>query len=470
MAYYEIKDFKAGLDTRKIVASAAPGSLARADDCNVDRGGEIEKRLAWVPSVNLPDGTFGLTQLLTDGDLIVFGSGPEPAGMPVGTAYQQLAHNAGHNMTAVLAVDTFDDRAFVIAQYSNGDVLYFYDGAETNPHDTPIGRCARTYGQKVYVGVGPILRFSGLNEPTEWLEDLEADPQVGVGSGFINLGNQANGTREILALSEYADQMAIFTRQDVQIWSISVDPSANVRLQTLTNTGALSTDSVVPYGDIDVFFLAPSGIRSLKARDSTDAAFASDIGSAIDSLIIKKTRADLAVARRAKATMEPLNGRYMLAIGREVYVFNYFPGSKISAWTRYFLPGEPEAWLATPERLFTRVGNTVYEYGGADQATYDDTAVVLETPFLDAERPANMKELTKINAACEGLWRVEVALDPNTPDDFQLIGEVENSTFNTPAIPVDGESTAFRFRFTSLNDGPAVFSRFTFHFNDLGDP
>lgn len=40
--------------------------------------------------------------------------------------------------------------------------------------------------------------------------------------------------------------------------------------------------------DDDVFFLSESGIRSLRARDSSNAAFASDIGNPIDTLILSE--------------------------------------------------------------------------------------------------------------------------------------------------------------------------------------
>lgn len=42
-AYILIEDFKAGLDTRRLSVSAAPGSLQVFENGHINRGGEIEK-------------------------------------------------------------------------------------------------------------------------------------------------------------------------------------------------------------------------------------------------------------------------------------------------------------------------------------------------------------------------------------------------------------------------------------------
>jgi hypothetical protein len=87
--YLLISDFSKGLDTRKSAITSPAGTLQACNNAHITRGGEIEKRMAFVPYATLPVGaTFGLAG--ASGQLYVFGSNPMPSGMPPGVNYQQL--------------------------------------------------------------------------------------------------------------------------------------------------------------------------------------------------------------------------------------------------------------------------------------------------------------------------------------------------------------------------------------------
>ena len=60
MAYILVEDFRAGLDTRRTEITSVPGSARTLTNCHVSRGGEIEKRKAFVTYATLPAGTHGL--------------------------------------------------------------------------------------------------------------------------------------------------------------------------------------------------------------------------------------------------------------------------------------------------------------------------------------------------------------------------------------------------------------------------
>src|SRR3546814_16625506 len=74
----------------------------------------------------------------------------------------------------------------------------------------------------------------------------------------------------------------------------------------------------------------------------------------------------------AIAVMESQDGRFWLAIGSRIYPFSYFPGSKINAWSYYDLGFTIEAFADISERIYARVGNTIYLFGGEDDETYQD--------------------------------------------------------------------------------------------------
>src|SRR5262252_4583856 len=58
--YYEIADFKAGMDVRKSALTAPPGTMRLLQNAHITPGGEIEKRSAFVFWTNAPAGSLGL--------------------------------------------------------------------------------------------------------------------------------------------------------------------------------------------------------------------------------------------------------------------------------------------------------------------------------------------------------------------------------------------------------------------------
>jgi hypothetical protein len=79
------------MDTRRMPVLSVPGSLLELVNGHINRGGEIEKRLAFVPQLDLPANTFGLAAV--GGTMYTFGSVASvsfPAGSPANLVYQQL--------------------------------------------------------------------------------------------------------------------------------------------------------------------------------------------------------------------------------------------------------------------------------------------------------------------------------------------------------------------------------------------
>lgn len=129
MPYYHVKDFVRGLDVRRMVETTEAGSLIRAKNCVITRGGEIEKRKQWAPVFTLPDNTYGLyVEDAIGGRFHVFGSIANP-GMPdARVIYHRLQHPDGHAMEFVHCVRFFMKKFYVVAEYANDDILNFYDG------------------------------------------------------------------------------------------------------------------------------------------------------------------------------------------------------------------------------------------------------------------------------------------------------------------------------------------------------
>jgi len=465
MPYVIIEDFRAGLDRRKLPAASPQGSLQQLANAHITRGGEIEKRLALVPIYSLPPGmTFGLAG--ADTELFTFGSVPTPA-VPGGVAYQQLAHPDGHAMTGVPMVEFFDGKPWVLADYANGDRLYFYNGARVTDGDPASGSViagARinsllTHKEKVYAAYSSILAFSGIAEPAQFQAPA-------VGFGFKNMSNQSAGSEALTALGRYQNLMAVFARRNIQIWYLDPDPLENVQKQVLPNIGTFAPKSVESFGDADVFFLADSGIRSLRARDSSNQSGVNDVGTPIDDYLLEYM-ATLTEAQRqaAVAVLEPISGRYILFLGTRAFVFSYFASSKTSAWSTYELNVEITDACVIDGRVWLRGGNTIYLLGGQDGRTYDSSRVEVDLPYIDGRQIATFKNYSAIDIVCEGEWSVYVNTDPNYPDAESKVAIVGSTTLNLDSIGLVGRGPLIKLRLVSEAPGPARLSKIVVHYH-----
>ena len=329
-------------------------------------------------------------------------------------------------------------------------------GAGGNP--VPPGVFALAYKSKVYVISGSILYFSGVDAPLKW-------NTLDTGAGSIYMANQAAGAEVLVSLATYFDRLAVFSRRAVQIWFVDADESTNTQLQILNNTGTVAAESVKSFGDTDVFYLSDSGVRSLRARDSSNSAHVSDVGSAIDEIIVPHMQSlTAAQVKAAVSAVEPVDGRFWLAIKDTIYVFSFFPASKISAWSTYKPGFDVDEMVTQNDAIYIRGDNTVYLYGGDNSTTYESTTVTVEIPFLDADDPAALKSWTGVDAAIEGTWTVKLGLDPADQTDLETIAVLTRTTFPDQRVSTAGRSSHGSLQFVSTADGAAKISTIAMHY------
>lgn len=352
------------------------------------------------------------------------------------------------------------------------------------------GTYAKTAEQKMYVLAKSILHFSAIDDPT----DFDPVGGGGVGAGFINISNHSRGNEELVAIAEYFNRFAVFGTDTIQIWELDADEELNARTQTIRNSGAVSSGSVLGFG-VDTAYLDRSGIRSLNSRDSSQSANVNDIGTAIDppiqNLIINQNNE----CRRSQAAIDPLTGRYFLSIGKQINIFSFFPGNKVSGWTRSTPGFEIEKFVQRQLRITGRSGDSVYQLSGSQQATgfcdekqygnanandaeldnldapYADNAGVLNrqadiiTPYIDAGDPSRFKVLKGIDLVIEGQWQVYLLTDPRDITKQTEICKIENSTLKLGRIPMNAHSTHFALRFVSIGAEFGRISKVLAHFD-----
>ena len=317
-----------------------------------------------------------------------------------------------------------------------------------------------TYKGKEYVAAESTMYFSALNDATKW--DI-----YDIGSGFIDMSNNFGGREPLTGFGVYQDKMAVFSRRNIQLWFLDADPANNSQNHVLANTGAISSDSVVSMGSIDVVYLSDSGIRSVRARESTDTAFANDIGSAIDQIIVSQlSEMTEAEKLKAKAIIEPDDGRYWLCIEGTIYVLSYFPGSDILAWSTYVPGFDVDEVVGKQNRIYLRSGNTVHIYGGSDNSTYDDSKVTIEMPYLDAKKPATYKSLRGIDVTLDGLWEISIGFDHSNPTARDVIARIDSPSFALGKIDATGYGTHFGVKLVNEDEGYAKLACLIVHYDD----
>ena len=447
MATIWVREFTGGLDVRRLAETSPGGTLIRARDCHINRGGEIEQRADFIHLYDAP--TSSTVGLASDRNgLVVFGHvATGPTDLPDFIRYEQLEHPTGEALVSVTHTTLFEGRVQAIGHFADGSSYLFDGGLRTDDSAAPPNRANSenpqsllTYQEKLFAGAGPVLFFSAISDPRDF--------GTGAGSGFIDMSTHARGSDQITALVRYQQFAAIFSRRTIQIWFLDPDPSLSRQVQVLTNTGASTANSIIEFGDSDVFYVDQSGIRSLRARDSSNNAFTTDIGSPIDALVVQALCDCPDGTPPVTTVVDPQDGRVWLAFGETIFVFSYFPGSQVSAWSEYRPGFRVDDLVEFEDRIYARSRDSFYVYGsrtGPYQYS-EETEAEAWLPYLDAERPSQAKLLHSVDVACRGTWELRLATEPENLLASDLVGRVTGTTFSHMRVPIEGQATHLSLR------------------------
>jgi hypothetical protein len=342
------------------------------------------------------------------------------------------------------------------------------NGADSPTGTYQPGSFVKTVQKKEYSTSGSVLHFSGINAPTKWTTD-------NVGAGFIDMASETSGAEALQAVGKYLSNIAVFAERTIIIEYIDPDPTLNRQLQVLSNTGTLAPKSVTQFGDSDLFYLDNSGLRSLKARSTTDAAATTDIGVPVDTMVIDQiNRLNPTELANVIGLIEPVDGRFWLIMKDLIFVFSFFNGAKVSAWSTYVpstvqsgadVPFNVEAAVVFRRRVYLRSGNTIYVYGGLSSGfDYDATVAEAWLPYLDANAPSKRKKFQGADAALQGEWAIDMAMDPTNTTAKDTVARVYQTTFLEHRIPAVGESTHISLRFRTTGSGFAKISSAVIHY------
>jgi hypothetical protein len=465
VAYFTITDFAAGLDLRRSSLTAPAGTLRKLTNCHVTPGGEIEKRFAFIPFFAASSDSRSIIEL--GGMLYVFIPGGTATTDPTGDWDVGTMQLDCSTIEEIIDYDFFDNKVFVVA-YVDGnttDPVHFYDGVRVpDAH----GLYVRTYKNKIFAVQGTLLWFSAPDDPTDWTSE---------GSGFIDLSLGDSDMTTCIALEVYYDKLAILSKTATQLWVIDPDPLQTQYAQTLRQAGTVAPKSVLSYGSGDVLYVAPDGIRSLRARNASLAASVSDVGSPLDPVMQGLFRAQgEPFMSKIISILQPVTGRFWVILPDRVFILSAFPGPKISAWSEYHpsveIGGDDVIFSITAatthrQHVIVRDDNdTIISYGGADDTGIwmDSCPVEIEFPFLSGDKPATQKSYQGIDAAASGEWDVYAATSPDDETVEDYLGKIMGASFMQGRFAIEGRSTHISIRLRSAVPGPLTLSNLSVHY------
>ena len=189
-------------------------------------------------------------------------------------------------------------------------------------------------------------------------------------------------------------------------------------------------------------------MRSLRARDSSNTATVTDVGTPVDDIVQAKmdTMTDQQIID-APAEIEPRNGRYLLNLDDTQYVFSFFPDSKIAAWSTYVPGVSMEDFAILNGRLYGRAGDIIYLLGGDDDDEYTNQQLVIETPYLDAQTIGHFKHWSGLDLICEGEWEVFVNTNPRRPDVWIKTANITDTSVGQMNLSMHQFAPFLKFRF-----------------------
>jgi hypothetical protein len=246
-----VKEFTGGLDARRMAETTSGGVLVKAVDGHINRGGEFEKRAAFVPAYILPTGA---TKGLAAGksSLYVFGDGAPPT-LPSGVMYQRIeAPDGATALSRVPSYDLYAGLLYTVGEFSDGSRYHFYDGvrvpgwydgrARASFSVTGGGITAATNAVGSFEVTGGT--FGGGNQIT----DVQIDGVSIISGAVAHTGNNTTTAAAVASAitshSSSPDYTATSVGQTVTIQASTAGTAANGKIIQVTVGGTATSGNV----------------------------------------------------------------------------------------------------------------------------------------------------------------------------------------------------------------------------------
>lgn len=460
MARITFDRFDLGIDLRKGASVSDANRLREMKNAHVTTGLATQKRPGIVKITSLEPGTKGLFAAF--GKLHTFYGRGAIAHADTRFEAHKVAYSGGErDVIDVPFADVFNSFIYVAASYDGGVSEHHYlDGtAPTHIADVncPDSGAVIKLASKIFAISNDTVRYCATQKPRDWTTANDA--------GFLPTGLNFTGDRSANALGEYKSNLAVLSRDGVQIWIADPDPTAMKLESKVKNVGTSYARTVVEVSG-DMYFLSDYGFRSITTLQLTNSLSDVDIGSPIDSLVRPETRQQ---GLSPKALYYYGTGQYICAIGNRLFVYSLSRTSKIAAWSQYYLPFEVDAFAELDRALYLRNGDDIYQL--SDEVYTDDGKkfeVLLELPYMDFKAPGDTKRIYGMDAVMEGGCNFSIGFNAEKPDAVTAPIKIKGNTRPGGMIPVEVCGTELSLRFRNFDDKPFRLDSVTLYYENLG--
>jgi len=160
--------------------------------------------------------------------------------------------------------------------------------------DTFDPSCGTGYYGRMWVGGvtenKAVVYYSDTLIETEWRPNGE-DGAVGgdddTAAGYIDLAT-VWGQDEIVAIEPFYGQLVIFGKRNIVVYANPTDPKNMTLVEVIRGIGCVSRDTLQQVAD-DLFFLSPTGLRSLQRTTEKDNIPLQDLSQTVKDNIIRDT-------------------------------------------------------------------------------------------------------------------------------------------------------------------------------------
>lgn len=457
MATITFDRFDGGLDVRQLSTSADANRLRVLKNAYVTTGKTLRKRPGLKRFSTLSAGTKGLFAAFNK--LWTF-STTDVAHDHTLLVNKRIDAYSGLSLVDIPQCEIFLNYIYLCATYAGGVTRHHYlDGStstlvtDTNcPHTPTIIKKA----SKIFAIKDDVVRFTKTSDARVWTAEEDA--------GFLPVNVQQTGASNPTALGEYQSSLVVFFPDSAQIWYVDPDPELHAFVST-TPIGTRYQNSHANMAN-DIYFLSPSGFRSIAVQANSTNLMDMDVGSPIDSLMLQVMRGTIS----PNTVYYRGGGQLMSFIGNQVYVYTFSRAAKISAWAIWDLPVSVDAVTELEGVLYLRSGDVVYQL---DHNAFDDDGIPIEVdielPFMDCKQPGVLKQFSAMDVAAEGDYSVAYRYNPRQPDAISRAVSVNGDTRVLARVPVELCTTNIAPRITQSANAPFELAALSLSYNPLTD-
>lgn len=388
-----------------------------ATNCVIDRSGRIASRKGWTAQhtadANLSTEEVGAMGefIDTNGASTIIVAGNNKLFKFTGSALTMLTYDGGGSAPTISASN------WQMAPIFNGIAL-FQEGHDPLIYDSALSTTAyrRISEHPSYSGTVPLANCAisaygrvwaaaTLSDKVtvKWSDTGTHQKWTGGTSGSLDLTTAwPAGADEIIALAAHNNNLIIFGRRQILIYTGAITPSTMVLGDSIVGIGCVARDSVQATGE-DVIFLSDSGVRSIARTIQEKSAPLRTISRNVNDDIQGYTGSVAAVD--AKAVYSPADSFYLLTFRGSAITYCFDMRSPLqdgSCRTTVWTGMNPRSFLYTSSRkLMIGKAGYVGQYSG-----YTDNGSSYRVSYLSAwidfGEPFRNSILKKIRAVVLG--------------------------------------------------------------------